>query len=75
VRAWLRDSLRHALTATDTSRSEACKWLKVDAATLRRWLSTEAGTVSVAAVLRSPSLSKHFIRCLASLERRSRRRP
>lgn len=74
VRALLRGSLVHALTETHTSQNEAAKWLKTNVSTLRRWLSESetAPPVDVARVMRSRLLSKHFIRCLALMERKTR---
>lgn len=72
ARTILCTALRHALEATGMPQAMAARSMGVRQFTVRRWLRGQS-PIKVERVLRSIELGKHFIRCLASLERRARR--
>lgn len=70
-RSLLIVALRHALTETGTSQSEAARWFGVGTASVQRWLSGES-PMRVEAVLRSRVIAAEFLRCLALRDRQTR---
>jgi predicted transcriptional regulator len=71
-RSLLIAALRHALTETGTSQTEAARWFGVGTASVQRWLSGTA-PIRVESVLRSRVITQHFLRCLALMDRKTRR--
>lgn len=71
-RSLLIAALRHALTETGTSQTEASRWFGVGTASVQRWLSGTA-PIRVESVLRSRVITQHFLRCLALMDRKTRR--
>jgi transcriptional regulator with XRE-family HTH domain len=64
-------ALRHSLTVESTSQSEAARAFGVKPVTVSRWLAGKS-PINVERILRFRSIAKHFVRCLALAERRSR---
>lgn len=62
----------HALRESAFTQARAARSLGVQPYTLRRWLKRQT-SLNVEAVLQSVKLSAPFVRCLAALERKSRR--
>lgn len=71
-RAILREALESAVDNEAPSHSAAARWIDKDVSTLRRWL---AGThrMDAEAVLDSERLAPHFARCVAIVERKTRK--
>ncbi len=70
VRSILGVAFNHAIEVSGQSQASVARWLGKGSSTIRRW-QRGSHPVDVEAIMMSPRLWPHFLRCLVSLEHKA----